>query len=494
MSALNPTARDLARVITRLESRVSELEAGARTGQLQHASLTGTAITVYDEDGTTRRGAIGIQPDGTLGLVAEAGPAPGAPTAPVVTPSLGGLSVVWDGALDDGSPLPADFDHVAVHVSGESGFTPDPTTFAGTITRSGEGGRLPVTPLPYQEHYVRLTAVTTSAVGSLPSAETAATPLRVDGPDLEAGSVTAGAIQAGAVTADKLEAVLQLVNRIVAGDPAGARVELNADGLRVYNGTGQLVVRFDSATGDAVFTGAITGSTVTGGQINGATINGVNITGSTTVTGATVQTATTGRRITMTPDGRISLYSGAPTETAPGSLASEVLSSGGSQWGYLSLTAPKHGSYTPPRISLLLNSEGLADYTLGPLNLTEGYPDGPRSSFDGDLSVLGKVRAMTDLEVWGKLTAGNIATGTVRITPSAAHTPTSAQVTFPAIAGTTVRGWATASTTVPGVRTPAGAAGVTGVSVSSVTSTSMLVWVNRENTTETVINWMVVGS
>lgn len=96
----------------------------------------------------------------------------------------------------------------------------------------------------------------------------------------------------------------------------------------------------------------------------------------------------------------------------------------------------------------------------------------------------------------GMLSAGNIATGSVNIVPSAANTPTSALVTFPALAGTTFRGFATASTTVPGTRvnaTPT-AAGVTGVSTSSTTSTSTLVHVNRENTTSTTVNWMVIGA
>ncbi|WP_432185388.1 hypothetical protein [Streptomyces tendae] len=96
--------------------------------------------------------------------------------------------------------------------------------------------------------------------------------------------------------------------------------------------------------------------------------------------------------------------------------------------------------------------------------------------------------------ITGMMTAGNIITGTTTITPSAAHTPTSASVSFTALKGTTFRGYATAATTVPGVRTPVGAQGVTGVGVSSVTSTGMLVWVNRENTTATVVNWMVIGS
>jgi len=98
--------------------------------------------------------------------------------------------------------------------------------------------------------------------------------------------------------------------------------------------------------------------------------------------------------------------------------------------------------------------------------------------------------------IGGVLSAPNIATGTVTITPTAAYTPTSIIVNGLNVAGTTFRGYATANTTVPGYRasaTPAGA-GVTGVSVSSVTATGLTVWVNRENTTATTVNWMVIGS
>ncbi|NJA56750.1 hypothetical protein [Streptomyces sp. NEAU-H3] len=104
-----------------------------------------------------------------------------------------------------------------------------------------------------------------------------------------------------------------------------------------------------------------------------------------------------------------------------------------------------------------------------------------------------RVEENGDTSITGTLTAGNIATGSVVITPSAANTPTSMQVNYN-VTGSTVRGFATANSTVPGVRAPAGAAGVTGVSVSAVTNTSMQVWVNRENTTNTTINWMVIGS
>lgn len=98
--------------------------------------------------------------------------------------------------------------------------------------------------------------------------------------------------------------------------------------------------------------------------------------------------------------------------------------------------------------------------------------------------------------IGGVLSAPNIATGTVTITPTAAYTPTSTLVTGLNVAGSTFRGYATANTTVPGYRASASppGAGVTGVSVSSVTSTGLTVWVNRENTTATTVNWMVIGS
>jgi hypothetical protein len=270
---------DIGKALHALEMRVAKVERQAR---LSHAALDNTNIVVRDGTGAVR-GRIGMQADGTIGLIAQDGPAPGAPTAPVVTPSIGGLRVVWDGALADGSLLPADFDHIAVHISTTTGFTPSAATFVGTITRSGDGGMLPVTPLPYDDHYTVLTAVNSSGIAGPASAETAATPLQVEGPDLTAGSVTAGHIAAGAVTAEKLEAILQIVTRLVAGDPDGARVELNEDGLRVYNAADVLMVRFDAATGDAVFTGEVTGSAITGG----------------TITGSVIQTAASGERVTI---------------------------------------------------------------------------------------------------------------------------------------------------------------------------------------------------
>jgi hypothetical protein len=86
------------------------------------------------------------------------------------------------------------------------------------------------------------------------------------------------------------------VTRLVAGAPNGPRFELNADGLRVYNSSGTLTVQFDGATGNAVFTGNITGSNITGSTVNGGTI-----------TGGLIQTADDGAAIVLNQDGNNSI-------------------------------------------------------------------------------------------------------------------------------------------------------------------------------------------
>jgi hypothetical protein len=98
--------------------------------------------------------------------------------------------------------------------------------------------------------------------------------------------------------------------------------------------------------------------------------------------------------------------------------------------------------------------------------------------------------------VGGVLTAGNIATGSVVITPSANNTPTSFLLTGINVKGTTFTGFVTANTTAPAPSLGAGSVpnGVNSVSISSVTGTGATIWVNRQNTTNTTVNWMIVGS
>lgn len=254
--------------LTALQDRIAALERAQRTPQLPTSALgPGQYIGGVDENGDLIA-RIGFQPDGGFTLRPEpgSGEAPPMPSAPLITPSTGGLRVVWDGRLvdetDEDVVRPSDLAHVAVEIS-----TGPEWTRVGSITEAGDGGMLPVVPLPYVEHQVRLVAVTTSAVEGPPSATASATPLQVTGPDLAAGSILAGHISAGAVEADKLAAILVLATRIVAGDPLGARVELNGNGLRAYSSAGVLTVAVDAATGNAVYTGTITGSEIVGSSL-----------------------------------------------------------------------------------------------------------------------------------------------------------------------------------------------------------------------------------
>ncbi|MFJ1993068.1 autotransporter outer membrane beta-barrel domain-containing protein [Streptomyces asiaticus] len=571
-----PTTSSLAAEVARLRREVDQIKKGQRVAH--GASIENAALEVKDDTGALRV-TLGVQPDGTVGVVAQNGPPPGALSAPIVTPSIAGLRVTWDGTLADGTALPLDFDHVAVYVSTTSGFTPSTVTFAGTITKAGDGGMLPITPLPYAEHYVRLIGVNTSGIGGAPSAETAGTPVQVDGPDLTAGSVTAETIAAGAVEADKLAAIIALATRILAGDPAGARVELNSDGLKVYDGTGALKVDLDAATGNATFTGDITGSNITGSVLQTAT-SGERITVNEAGSNAVLVYDDTGRAVGELSGRGLLLEgsSGAIIQMDPDSTYPNLrfYTADGSNSGYINIVEAVTGDadiginsgkftvtggdmrwrtffgrdfWVAERIRASSDTTNIGGRIfMGPSSATIGYNDTtgatasssiaffsgfaqtsgtlnvngtlnqfpPASSdagfflqsaaghtgylmrlYNGDASTSRLILDLAgNLTIGGVLSAPNIATGTVTITPAAAYTPTSSIVTGLNVAGSTFRGYATANTTVPGYRASASppAAGVTGVSVSNVTSTGLTVWVNRENTTNTTVNWMVIGS
>jgi hypothetical protein len=139
-------------------------------------------------------------------------------------------------------------------------------------------GSIVVPGLPYgADREVRFTAVDHSGNESAasPSATIATVPL-VEG-DAAEGSITTGALAANAVTAakvaagaieaahlaaaavtaDKLTAVLALASRIVAGDPTGARVELNEDGLEAYAAGGAQTVSVSAASGAVSIVGQL---------------------------------------------------------------------------------------------------------------------------------------------------------------------------------------------------------------------------------------------
>lgn len=339
---------ELSRELAAQRKELAALKRAQRAPQLAHSSLEeGQAVEVRAEDGTVRQ-RWGWQPDGSVAVVTEGGDPVSAPTAPTVTPSIAGLKVTWDGTLADPDiALPADFDHMAVHVSDSSGFTPDATTYQGTIRRAGEGGTFPVAPLPYVLHYVVLIPVTTGGIQGTPSAEASGTPVQVDGPDLTAGSVTAGTIAAGAVTADKLEAILVLASQIVGGTLGAARVEMDSDGLRGYDDTDTLIFAIDTTSGNAVFSGDITGSEITGSRmVIGAEPGNVGVIEDASGTVRAQVTSSTGQRA------RISATTGQAdfTAWADPTTASEI---GGmvAQTGLVALTMQSvNGDNTQPYV------------------------------------------------------------------------------------------------------------------------------------------------
>ncbi|MGW4784238.1 hypothetical protein [Streptomyces sp. NPDC004230] len=94
-------------------------------------------------------------------------------------------------------------------------------------------------------------------------------------------------------------------------------------------------------------------------------------------------------------------------------------------------------------------------------------------------------------DIGGILSPRSMAWGMVTITPSAANTPTSSVITGLNIRGNTFFAFTSPSTVTPGSTTAAN--GVTGTGTSSVTSTGLTVWLTRQNTTATGVNWLVIG-
>lgn len=109
------------------------------------------------------------------------------------------------------------------------------------------------------------------------------------------------------------------------------------------------------------------------------------------------------------------------------------------------------------------------------------------SVFEKTVRVIGVVTADTDVNIGGILTAANRVIGNDSITPSAANTPTSKVITFPAtLTGTTFTCVVTPNTSGPGTA-------VTGVSFTNLSSTGVTIWLTRVNTVTTGFSYVVEG-
>lgn len=229
----SPEARRFAKLVAEHEKRLTRLESGGRATQLDNSSIEDGNVNSYDADGNLRQ-TTGKQSDGRFAVTYANGPAPPKPAPGEVSARELGVVV---GVGTSGGPLfangespPSDLQRFDVHSSETSGYTPDGTTVIGSIvgpTKRGVVGGF----LDAQTHYIKVVAVNTSQVESVPSDEVAVTPLPATNL---------------AVTDD---IIIEPGGRLIAGNPDADRIQLGSNGLRQFDEDGDATVIIGSNPG-----------------------------------------------------------------------------------------------------------------------------------------------------------------------------------------------------------------------------------------------------
>lgn len=192
------------------------------------------------------------------------------------------------------------------------------------------------------------------------------------------------------------------------------------------------------------------------GQIQGTQLAADAIDGK-VITGATVQTAATGRRIVMAPDGATYYYTGAAGELDPG----RIQPVGGAN--------PSIGLYGP-------RLDEMEDYGL---ELSEVGASTKALLSTDSFTVVG------DQNVAGQLLAGNIKWGSVTITP-VANTNTSTTVSGVGLAdGGSFRVWLCANSTAPGT--------ITELTATGASSDGFTLWIYRNSASPVNVWWLMTS-
>lgn len=144
----------------------------SRASQMNRRSIEGGSIPIYDADGTYK-GSVGVQPDGGTGVVTQNDPAPAAPSAPILEPALGGLTVTWDGTFAGGAERPSALRTVEVHASSASSYTPSEATHRVNLIGAGSV-TISLPPDPYTVVFVAVTFGGARSVASVAATETPA--------------------------------------------------------------------------------------------------------------------------------------------------------------------------------------------------------------------------------------------------------------------------------------------------------------------------------
>lgn len=195
---------------------------------------------------------------------------PPAPSKPELATRLGVIQVTWDGLAHDGAPMPADFDHVVVYMSGDDGLTWEPV---GTLRAAGT---FVVTDQPYnEERLFRLTAVDRSGNESVPSQQASIATKPLVDTDL-IGQVISGA--------NIVDGTINAADKVIANSITGDLIQANA----IQAGH----IAANAITADKIQAGAVNALALAADAIDGKTI-----------TGAFIRTAATGQRLELAPPG-----------------------------------------------------------------------------------------------------------------------------------------------------------------------------------------------
>jgi hypothetical protein len=128
---------------------------------------------------------------------------PNAPSTPQVSAFFRGIRVIWDGLDNVGGVMPGDFDHLDVHMSTTSAFTPSSATFVDQLKT--RGGVSPLLNLTYgTTYFVKLVAYDTTGNASTPSAQASSAPSQLSDPDLPANLVQGAKIALNTIAVKNL--------------------------------------------------------------------------------------------------------------------------------------------------------------------------------------------------------------------------------------------------------------------------------------------------